>query len=114
MNDKTMAIGMGAFFLAVMLAAAFLCLGGRANLSDNGGRADEVRGELGGALDYNRRTGEALDRAEAELGELQKGIHEALDGTYRLEEGNRQAETILGENREILRRVRARGKKETK
>ena len=95
-------------------AAVVLCL--RSNVPDNGVGADQVRGELDGAIRIEQQAISDLDSAadtaagvRREIESGRAGVREATKSNLQLKEGNDRAGELIRDCQEILRTVRERG-----
>ena len=102
----------------VIGAAVVLCL--RSNVPDNGVGADQVRGELDGAIRIERQAISELDSAadtaagvREEIESGREGVRAAAESNIQLKKGNDRAGELIGECQEILRTVRERGASKT-
>ena len=101
----------------VIGAAGILCFRGcRADLPDNGVGADQVRGELDGAIQNQRQAISDLDSAadtaagvREEIESSREGVQAAAESNLQLKEGNDRAGELIRECQSILRTVRERG-----
>lgn len=116
MNDKTKKMLVGIFIVVALCAATFLCSRERADVPDNGIRADEVRGELDGVIQSQRESVQDLRDAEdtaqnlrGEITDSRKEIGAAYESAKELGLQNDRAGEIIADCQSILRGVRQRG-----
>ena len=116
MNAKKILVVIGIGF--IIGAAVVLCL--RSNVPDNGVGADQVRGELDGAIQNQRQAisdlDSAADTAAGVREEIESGrerVRAAAESNLQLKEGNDRAGELIRDCQEILRAVRERGASKT-
>lgn len=116
MNDRTKKILVAIVVAVIVCAAAFLCSRSRADVPDNGNRADDAREQLERArLNQQAAEGqldEASDTAKdlgGEITGIREEVHEARITADGIKEDNDRAGQLITECREILERVHRRG-----
>ena len=101
----------------VIGAAGILCFRGcRADLPDNGERADEVRTELDGAIRNQQQSISDLREAEGTADGIGQAVtagrgevQSAIKSNEELGAGTARAAELIGECQDILRGIRQRG-----
>ena len=104
MNDRKETIVLFVFIIVFIATVFFLCAG-RTSIHDLRNRAGDTGKQLTEVIGKQREKRKVIDRTEKAIGKSER-INREIE---RVERTDRE---LIRENQEILRRIRARGRKE--
>lgn len=95
----------------IVLAIACLCIGGIIgyNLHDDGGGDDSARQSLESAIRANKSQQTSAGRITSSAERVEVGIEQAQNGVNKAADRAASSEQLIGECKQILAGIRARG-----